>query len=161
MALIKCPECQKSISDKANFCPHCGLPAAYFRSVGTTAAEPAQVDAPKSAPKAASPKKTKPQRKVDESLPRLHVYRETSFNDNKNEGLFKNAPDDLPLKIYQTLYELLADQENIVIDYELFDPKTGTTIKGTTGVDSEVIHGEPKPIPPESYRVEAKIVNNP
>lgn len=24
MALIKCPECNKEISDKANFCPHCG-----------------------------------------------------------------------------------------------------------------------------------------
>ena len=30
MALIKCPECQKSISDKAAKCPHCGLPAEYF-----------------------------------------------------------------------------------------------------------------------------------
>ena len=157
MALIKCPECQNSISDKAASCPHCGLPAAYFRSVGTTAAEPAQVDAPK----AASPKKTKPQRKVDESLPRLHVYREASFKDNKDQGLFKNAPDDLPIKIYQTLYELLANQENIIIDYELFDPKTGITIKGTTGADSEVIHGEPKPISPESYKVEAKVVNIP
>ena len=25
MALIKCPECQNSISDKAEKCPHCGL----------------------------------------------------------------------------------------------------------------------------------------
>ena len=30
MALIKCPECGSSISDKANKCPHCGLPSAYF-----------------------------------------------------------------------------------------------------------------------------------
>ena len=30
MALIKCPECQNSISDKAAKCPHCGLPAEYF-----------------------------------------------------------------------------------------------------------------------------------
>ena len=30
MALIKCPECGNSISDKANKCPHCGLPSAYF-----------------------------------------------------------------------------------------------------------------------------------
>ncbi len=30
MALIKCPECGNSISDKAEKCPHCGLPAAYF-----------------------------------------------------------------------------------------------------------------------------------
>ena len=30
MALIKCPECGNSISDKAEKCPHCGLPAEYF-----------------------------------------------------------------------------------------------------------------------------------
>jgi DNA helicase-4 len=30
MALIKCPECGKPISDKADSCPHCGLPAGYF-----------------------------------------------------------------------------------------------------------------------------------
>ena len=30
MALIKCPECGKSISDKADKCPHCGIPAEYF-----------------------------------------------------------------------------------------------------------------------------------
>ena len=32
MALIKCPECQSSISDKAAKCPHCGLPSEYFVS---------------------------------------------------------------------------------------------------------------------------------
>ena len=32
MALIKCPECQNSISDKASSCPHCGLPSEYFFS---------------------------------------------------------------------------------------------------------------------------------
>lgn len=32
MALIKCPECGKEISDKASRCPHCGLPQAYFAS---------------------------------------------------------------------------------------------------------------------------------
>ena len=26
MALIECPECEKMISDKAQFCPNCGLP---------------------------------------------------------------------------------------------------------------------------------------
>lgn len=26
MALIKCPECEKEISDKAPACPHCGCP---------------------------------------------------------------------------------------------------------------------------------------
>lgn len=30
MALISCPECGKQISDKAECCPHCGLPARYF-----------------------------------------------------------------------------------------------------------------------------------
>lgn len=30
MALIRCPECGNSISDKAEKCPHCGLPASYF-----------------------------------------------------------------------------------------------------------------------------------
>jgi hypothetical protein len=28
MALIKCPECGKEISDKAASCPHCGIPNA-------------------------------------------------------------------------------------------------------------------------------------
>lgn len=27
MAMIPCPECGASISDKANACPHCGLPS--------------------------------------------------------------------------------------------------------------------------------------
>ena len=30
MALIACPECNKKISDRAEFCPHCGLPAKFF-----------------------------------------------------------------------------------------------------------------------------------
>ena len=30
MALINCPECSKQISDKAECCPHCGLPQQYF-----------------------------------------------------------------------------------------------------------------------------------
>lgn len=30
MALITCPECGSLISDKAEKCPHCGLPSAYF-----------------------------------------------------------------------------------------------------------------------------------
>ena len=33
MALIKCPECGKSISDKASKCPHCGIPSEYFCNV--------------------------------------------------------------------------------------------------------------------------------
>ncbi|MDW5300710.1 MAG: UvrD-helicase domain-containing protein [Sedimentibacter sp.] len=32
MALINCPECNKQISDKAEACPHCGLPASYFNA---------------------------------------------------------------------------------------------------------------------------------
>lgn len=39
MALIQCPECSSRISDKAEKCPHCGLPAAYF-SPGQAAASP-------------------------------------------------------------------------------------------------------------------------
>ena len=30
MALIRCPECGNSISDRAEKCPNCGLPASYF-----------------------------------------------------------------------------------------------------------------------------------
>ena len=30
IALILCPVCKKQISDKAEKCPHCGLPATYF-----------------------------------------------------------------------------------------------------------------------------------
>ena len=30
MALIKCPECAKQISDKATACPYCGLPAEHY-----------------------------------------------------------------------------------------------------------------------------------
>ncbi|MEW6662079.1 MAG: UvrD-helicase domain-containing protein [Bacillota bacterium] len=33
MALIKCPECGKRISDKADACPHCGLPGRFFAAV--------------------------------------------------------------------------------------------------------------------------------
>ena len=29
MALIKCPECGKEISDKASACPNCGCPVDY------------------------------------------------------------------------------------------------------------------------------------
>ena len=32
MALILCPECKHQISDKAEQCPYCGLPAKYFSS---------------------------------------------------------------------------------------------------------------------------------
>lgn len=156
MALINCPECQSSISDKAASCPHCGLPAEYFLAAGTIAAEPTQVNTPKSAPKATSTKKTKPKRKVDESLPRFHVYREVGSRYPKGEGPLPNAPEDLGLKIYQTLYELLAKRENVVVDYELFNPQTGTTVKGTTGVDSEVIPGEPSTIP-DDYELKVKV----
>ncbi len=30
MAIIICPECGNKISDKAEYCPHCGLPSKYF-----------------------------------------------------------------------------------------------------------------------------------
>ena len=34
MSLIRCPECGNSISDRAEKCPHCGLPASYFSPFG-------------------------------------------------------------------------------------------------------------------------------
>ena len=34
MALIKCPECKNSISNKAEKCPHCSVPASYFADLG-------------------------------------------------------------------------------------------------------------------------------
>ena len=36
MALIQCPECKNRISDRAEKCPHCGLPAIYFVSEQTS-----------------------------------------------------------------------------------------------------------------------------
>jgi DNA helicase-4 len=36
MALIKCPECGKEISDRADNCPGCGLPSRYFPSANQT-----------------------------------------------------------------------------------------------------------------------------
>ena len=33
MALIKCPECGKDVSDKAVRCPHCGMPLNEIHSV--------------------------------------------------------------------------------------------------------------------------------
>lgn len=35
MALIKCPECGKEISDKASACPNCGCPIAEMSASGT------------------------------------------------------------------------------------------------------------------------------
>ncbi len=37
MALIKCPECGKEISDKASVCPNCGYPISNTSSAGSTA----------------------------------------------------------------------------------------------------------------------------
>ena len=36
MALFRCPECGNSISDKAERCPYCGLPAAHFGNLRPT-----------------------------------------------------------------------------------------------------------------------------
>lgn len=41
MALIACPECKNMISDRANACPHCGLPAEYFYE---TSNRPIEID---------------------------------------------------------------------------------------------------------------------
>lgn len=40
MPLISCPECKKTISDLADYCPHCGLPSKYFGSAAEPAKEP-------------------------------------------------------------------------------------------------------------------------
>ncbi len=37
--LIKCPECGKEVSDKANFCPHCGCPIPHEEVKEETKAE--------------------------------------------------------------------------------------------------------------------------
>ena len=37
MALITCPECNNQISDRAEKCPHCGLPSKYFYGQKTDA----------------------------------------------------------------------------------------------------------------------------
>jgi hypothetical protein len=42
MPLIKCPECSKSVSDKAAACPHCGHPIAGYGDYDPTAAKRAQ-----------------------------------------------------------------------------------------------------------------------
>jgi len=39
MALIKCPECGNSVSDKAEACPRCGLPNKYFHTQNSENAE--------------------------------------------------------------------------------------------------------------------------
>ncbi len=39
MPLISCPECNKQVSDKAEFCPHCGLPSKYFANIGAESKE--------------------------------------------------------------------------------------------------------------------------
>ena len=35
MALIKCPECDKEVSDRAGVCPNCAFPLATLRKDGT------------------------------------------------------------------------------------------------------------------------------
>ena len=44
MALIICPECQNSVSDKAAKCPHCGLPAEYFDAQGADSKKNNDID---------------------------------------------------------------------------------------------------------------------
>lgn len=43
MALIVCPECKNQISDRAEKCPHCGLPSQYFYGQKSTNNENIQV----------------------------------------------------------------------------------------------------------------------
>ena len=44
MPLIPCPECRKPISDRADSCPHCGLPARFFVTPVAPLEAPAEVD---------------------------------------------------------------------------------------------------------------------
>lgn len=44
MALIKCPECQNFISDKAAKCPHCGLPSEFFDAKSTDTEKNIDID---------------------------------------------------------------------------------------------------------------------
>ena len=44
MALIKCPECGKEISDKAPACIHCGFPLIELKKEGTCKINGHEVD---------------------------------------------------------------------------------------------------------------------
>ena|GEM_PF-5502651 len=44
MALIKCSECQKEISDKASACPNCGNPVVAQSAIPAIQSKPAQVE---------------------------------------------------------------------------------------------------------------------
>jgi len=43
LPLINCPECEKQISDKADACPHCGLPARWFGDSSTIMCNPIEL----------------------------------------------------------------------------------------------------------------------
>ena len=44
MALIKCPECGKEISDKASACPNCGCPISSSQSLSSVAGKDAAIN---------------------------------------------------------------------------------------------------------------------
>ncbi|HHW25766.1 MAG TPA: UvrD-helicase domain-containing protein [Firmicutes bacterium] len=46
MPLIACPECRRQISDRAAYCPHCGLPSKYFRVTTTEELTDSNADEP-------------------------------------------------------------------------------------------------------------------
>ena len=46
MSLMKCPECKREISDKAEFCPHCGLPSQFFHAEDIQAGYPVDSSEP-------------------------------------------------------------------------------------------------------------------
>ena len=112
MALINCPECQKSISDKAEFCPHCGLPAEYFLAAGATAAEPVKDNTPQSSSKNAPPKTSKKATRT------------------------KRAPSQRPVKVDFREEILIADAdelgwETVIVDGMIFEKKTFITETST------------------------------
>ncbi|MBQ0046314.1 MAG: zinc ribbon domain-containing protein [Prevotellaceae bacterium] len=59
MALIKCPECGKEVSEKASSCPHCGYPlAAYVENLKKGAINPEEIPAAPSTPSTSSTQST-------------------------------------------------------------------------------------------------------
>lgn len=50
MPLVSCPECRRSISDRAPVCPHCGFPVASSRDAPSQVAQPMPAIAAAAAP---------------------------------------------------------------------------------------------------------------
>ncbi len=96
MALIKCPECGREISDKATACPHCGMPMT-----------PAQTDIrPAAEPQPAQPDKTAELENL-----RTLAERAKSANDTANAARYYDQilmldPNDWSANFYQTYFSV-------------------------------------------------------